>query len=144
MAPKKKINKKDLIKVGIVVIPIIALITLYFLWQSSHSLIEELEMSVKFKDESSGEKLSVHLKDFEINEDEIEITIANESDISISFSAYVTLKESSPIPFAGAEVNCESDIVNVETEGELREILTCNGELSNDLKYKLDAEIDSF
>lgn len=139
-----KLNKiQKIISLSIILLIIIIVVAM-FVSAMFYSPLEDINTNSKFDDKDFDELVEVDIVDFEIKGKEITATIKNDSDMSATISPSLTLKEKSLIPFSGKKVECESDIVHIETDGEARQVFNCESEVDSTKKYKIKAEIDKF
>lgn len=139
-----KINKKQKIILLMFALLFITLFVVIFVFMKSYLSLEDINTNAKFNDKDFDEKIVVDIENIKAEENKLTATIKNESDISATISSSLTLKEKSFIPFMGNKINCESDIVHIETDGEVEKIFDCNNEINPTKKYKINAEIDKF
>lgn len=139
---KVKLNKSKLIYAGIALAVVILLLVSYMMWGNSYKSIDDFESTVKIS--GQDEDTNIELNKFLFNEDgNLEVNLKNDGSISKDLVMYLTLKGKSAIPFTGDKIGCESDIIAMEPGGEVKEILTCSGDLDKNLEYKLlNVEVD--
>lgn len=137
------LNKNQkLMLAGIVSLTVLIIVILLFV-SKSYSSLEDLNANAKYNDKDSDEKIEVNINGFQVDEN-LMASIVNESDISATISASLTFKEQSKIPFLEKKIDCESDIVHIETDGEVKQQFECEENIDSTKKYKVNAEIDKF
>jgi len=141
--PEKQMSKiniknlfklKNLIYIIIVVVSIGFILFLFNTFIMSYKPLEEMSIDVK-----ENESI-VHFENFSYNDDNtITFKAVNKGDMSTDFFIDVVIKAKESNPFKGEEFICKSDIIALESGGEVEELLKCDS-FNKDLKYKIDIE----
>lgn len=140
---KNKLDKTKLIFAGVAVAIVVLLGIMYLMWGNSYKNLDEIETAITI-DSKYEDDIDIKLNNISINEERsLNVDLFNSGDISQDFTVYLTIKDKPMIPLLGNKVNCESDIISIEPGGEVRETFACNGDLSEDLEYKvINVEVD--
>ena len=141
--PEKQMSKiniknlfklKNLIYIIIVVVSIGFILFLFNTFIMSYKPLEEMSIDVK-----ESESI-VHFENFSYNDDNtITFKAVNKGDMSTDFFIDVVIKAKGSNPFKGEEFICKSDIIALESAGQVEELLKCDN-FEEDLKYKIDIE----
>ena len=142
--PEKQMSKiniknlfklKNLIYIIIVVVSIGFILFLFNTFIMSYKPLEEMSIDIK-----ENESI-VHFENFSYNDDNtITFKAVNKGDMSTDFFIDVVIKAKGSNPFKGEEFICKSDIVALESAGQVKELLKCDN-FEKDLKYKIDIEL---
>lgn len=139
---KIKLDKTKIIILGTIAAVLVLLVVLYFMWGNSYKSIDDIESTIKMKNEYD-EEVNVDLSDLSVSKKNLELKLMNNGDLSQDFSMYITVKTKSAFPLLGDKITCESDIIAMEPGLMLIETLKCDSSLKKDAKYKiLDIEVD--
>lgn len=135
-----KINIKNLFKLKNLIYIIIVIVSIGFILFLFNTFIMSYkpleEMSIDIKENES----IVHFENFSYNDDNtITFKAVNKGDMSTDFFIDVVIKAKESNPFKGEEFICKSDIIALESGGEVEELLKCDS-FNKDLKYKIDIE----
>ena len=132
--PKKKLDsKKSLALVATLSISAIVILLIFVLGNGYQPLN-------KLTVEAKGETTNVLLQNFKKENGIIKLNIVNQGDISADFLMEAEFTEKSLLPFNKNVVSCQSDIIAVESGGQVDELLGCEN-LNEELEYKVDIEI---
>lgn len=141
--PEKQMSKiniknlfklKNLIYIIIVVVSIGFILFLFNTFIMSYKPLEEMSIDIK-----ENESI-VHFENFSYNDDNtITFKAVNKGDMSTDFFIDVVIKAKGSNPFKGEEFICKSDIIALESAGQVEELLKCDN-FEKDLKYKIDIE----
>lgn len=109
-------------------------------YESTYSPLSEAVQIVEQGD------TSLEISNYTYNGNTVELTIANKGDISANFIMDVTFKAKTKIPLIGSKFSCQSDIIAIETDGQVQEILNCNNlnkeGFNEDLEYRITIKIN--
>lgn len=132
--PKKKTNsKKSLALIATLSISAIVILVIFVLGNGYQPLN-------KLTAEAKGENTNVLLQNFKKENGIIKLNIVNQGDISADFLMEAEFTEKSFMPFNKNVISCQSDIIAVESGGQVDELLGCEN-LNDELEYKVDIEI---
>lgn len=141
--PEKQMSKiniknlfklKNLIYIIIVVVSIGFILFLFNTFIMSYKPLEEMSIDIK-----ENESI-VHFENFSYNDDNtITFKAVNKGDMSTDFFIDVVIKAKGSNPFKGEKFICKSDIIALESAGQVEELLKCDN-FEKDLKYKIDIE----
>lgn len=136
-----KINIKNLFKLKslmyiiIIVVSIGFILFLFNTFIMSYKQLEEMSIDIK-----ENESI-VHFENFSYNDDNtITFKATNKGDMSTDFFIDVVIKTKGSNPFKGEEFLCKSDIIALESAGQVEELLKCDN-FEEDLEYKIDIEL---
>lgn len=109
-------------------------------YESTYSPLSEAVQIVEQGD------TNLEISNYTYKGDTVELTIANKGDISANFIMDVTFKAKTKIPLIGSKFSCQSDIIAIETDGQVQEILNCNNlnkeGFNEDLEYRITIKIN--
>ena len=136
-----KINIKNLFKLKNLIYIIIVIVSIGFILFLFNAFIMSYkpleEMSIDIKENES----IVHFENFSYNDDNtITFKAVNKGDMSTDFFIDVVIKAKGSNPFKGEEFLCKSDIIALESAGQVEELLKCDN-FEEDLEYKIDIEL---
>lgn len=113
----------------------IGLTILFISKLGGHKTLEDMSTKVV------NDTIAIQLKDFHYKENgDIALKITNEGDMSVDFLLEATFKTKTFLSFKNKTFVCQSDIVALESAGEVEEILHCDN-FEKDSEYKLNIEL---
>lgn len=132
---KNLFKPKSLIYIITVVVSVGFILFLFNTFIMSYKPLEEMSIDIKEKESI------VHFENFSYNDDNtITFKATNKGDMSTDFIIDVVIKAKGSSPFKGEEFLCKSDIIALESVGQVEELLKCDN-FEEDLKYKIDIKL---
>lgn len=130
---KKVVNGKNLTYLLISAAVIAIIVFLFSLIGSRYKPLSELSA------EASEENTEIILQDFRKDDELVRFDVINQGDMSADFFMEAEFTESTGL-FSSESYSCRSDIIALETHGQVEEFLRCEN-FDGNSEYKVDIEI---